>query len=75
MDLTREALALAWRQLRLHWARTECERDFSTFRGCNSAVECQLPKLNVAGSNPVTRFLSLIKLTSRFDQLHDLWTS
>jgi integrase len=25
-------------------------------RGCNSVVECQLPKLNVAGSNPVTRF-------------------
>ena len=23
--------------------------------GCNSVVECQLPKLNVAGSNPVTR--------------------
>ena len=24
--------------------------------GCNSVVECQLPKLNVAGSNPVIRF-------------------
>lgn len=23
--------------------------------GCNSVVECQLPKLNVAGSSPVTR--------------------
>ena len=37
-------------------------------------VECQLPKLNVAGSNPVTRLLS-IKSGSRFDQLHDLWAS
>ena len=25
--------------------------------GCNSVVECQLPKLNVAGSSPVTRLL------------------
>jgi hypothetical protein len=25
--------------------------------GCNSVVECQLPKLNVAGSSPVTRFI------------------
>ena len=24
--------------------------------GCNSVVECQLPKLEVAGSNPVARF-------------------
>ena len=24
-------------------------------RGCNSVVECQLPKLDVAGSTPVTR--------------------
>ena len=24
--------------------------------GCNSVVECQLPKLNVVGSNPITRF-------------------
>ena len=36
-------------------------------------VECQLPKLNVAGSNPVTR-LSTIGSRSRLDQLHDLWT-
>jgi hypothetical protein len=28
----------------------------STPCGCNSVVECQLPKLNVAGSSPVTRF-------------------
>ena len=28
-------------------------------RGCNSVVECQLPKLNVAGSNPVTRFQAI----------------
>ena len=26
--------------------------------GCNSVVECQLPKLNVAGSSPVIRFFS-----------------
>ena len=26
--------------------------------GCNSVVECQLPKLNVAGSSPVTRLLN-----------------
>ncbi len=25
-------------------------------RGCNSVVECKLPKLDVAGSNPVARF-------------------
>jgi hypothetical protein len=28
--------------------------------GCNSAVECQLPKLNVAGSIPVTRSLNFL---------------
>ena len=28
----------------------------STTRGRNSAVECQLPKLDVAGSNPVARY-------------------
>ena len=28
--------------------------------GCNSVVECQLPKLNVAGSNPVTRLTNQI---------------
>ena len=26
--------------------------------GCNSVVECQLPKLNVAGSSPVTRLFN-----------------
>jgi hypothetical protein len=25
-------------------------------RGRNSVVECQLPKLNVVGSNPIARF-------------------
>jgi hypothetical protein len=25
--------------------------------GCNSVVECQLPKLNVVGSSPIVRFL------------------
>ena len=28
--------------------------------GCNSVVECKLPKLDVAGSNPVARFWSFI---------------
>jgi hypothetical protein len=27
--------------------------------GCNSVVECQLPKLNVAGSSPVTRLIKI----------------
>ncbi len=27
-------------------------------RGCNSAVECLLPKQNVVGSSPITRSLS-----------------
>ena len=26
-----------------------------TVRGCNSVVECQLPKLDVVGSNPIAR--------------------
>ena len=26
------------------------------FRGCNSVVECKLPKLDVVGSSPITRF-------------------
>ena len=30
-------------------------RDVGWKRGSNSAVECQLPKLNVAGSIPVSR--------------------
>ena len=48
--------------------RVTCEAEFAVIanvadartidvpRGCNSVVECQLPKLNVAGSNPVARF-------------------
>ena len=38
-------------------------------------VECQLPKLNVAGSNPVTR-LKIIeeRSSSRLDELHNLRT-
>ncbi len=28
---------------------------YGVLRGSNSAVECQLPKLNVAGSIPVSR--------------------
>ena len=28
----------------------------SMARGRNSAVECQLPKLDVVGSNPIARF-------------------
>lgn len=31
--------------------------------GCNSVVECKLPKLDVTGSNPVARFF--IPLVSR----------
>ena len=70
-------------QLQKSWAGEQPESQLSNFYyeiefegcGCNSAVECQLPKLNVAGSNPVTRFLISTKLTSWFDQLHDLWTS
>ncbi len=30
-------------------------RAISSLCGCNSVVECQLPKLDVAGSSPVTR--------------------
>ena len=30
------------------------------FRGCNSVVECQLPKLDVVGSSPITRSLFLL---------------
>jgi hypothetical protein len=29
--------------------------------GSNSVVECQLPKLDVAGSSPVSRFTAIIK--------------
>ncbi len=29
--------------------------------GCNSVVECQLPKLDVAGSSPVTRSISSVR--------------
>ena len=38
-------------------------------RGCNSAVECQLPKLDVVGSNPITRFFvssSLLRASDHF---------
>ena len=50
-------------QLQKSWAGEQPESQLSHFFyeielegcGCNSAVECQLPKLNVAGSNPVTR--------------------
>ena len=45
--------------------------------GCNSVVECQLPKLNVAGSSPVTRLLneqieSRLQSVARLDQLEYL---
>ncbi len=33
--------------------------DVSTTSGSNSVVECQLPKLKVAGSNPVSRSFAL----------------
>lgn len=60
------------------------ERGFATLEqcGCNSVVECQLPKLNVAGSSPVTRLPSTIErrlkqqllLAARFNQLQHLRT-
>ena len=52
--------------------------EIKSFRlcGCNSVVECQLPKLNVAGSNPVTRLKIIKKPKSRprLDELHHLRT-
>ena len=45
----------------------------ATARGRNSAVECQLPKLDVAGSNPVARFFtSLSKPAMPYYEF--LWT-
>ena len=70
-------------QLQKSWAGEQPESQLSNFYyeielescGCNSAVECQLPKLNVAGSNPVTR-LKIIeeRSSSRLDELHNLRT-
>ena len=42
-----------------------------SFRGSNSVVECQLPKLKVAGSNPVSR--SIVTRIAKFywDTLRD----
>jgi hypothetical protein len=34
--------------------------NFRKIRGRNSVVECQLPKLDVAGSSPVARSLELL---------------
>ena len=36
--------------------------------GCNSVVECKLPKLDVAGSNPVARFFNTELLESRIEE-------
>ncbi len=38
------------------------------FCGRNSAVECQLPKLDVVGSNPIARFFVLLASTN--DSIH-----
>ena len=51
-------------------------REISPHCGCNSVVECQLPKLNVAGSNPVIRLNRFQeKLRTRLDELKDLGAS
>lgn len=35
---------------------TSCQRDkLNVYRGCNSVVECNLAKVEVVGSNPITR--------------------
>ena len=34
--------------------------------GRNSVVECQLPKLNVVGSNPIARFFSYLCCNKSF---------
>ena len=36
--------------------------------GCNSVVECKLPKLDVAGSNPVARFGTIEGVLSKIWQ-------
>ncbi len=38
--------------------------------GCNSVVECQLPKLDVEGSNPFTRYFSAQRAGTRCDRDH-----
>jgi hypothetical protein len=52
--LTRSPEALTWRR-QLLTVSAACRRSSC---GRNSAVECQLPKLDVAGSTPVARSLS-----------------
>ena len=42
------------------WANTCYYWIYNFTCGRNSAVECQLPKLDVAGSNPVARFVNLL---------------
>ena len=39
------------------------ENDSFTTSGRNSAVECQLPKLDVVGSNPIARYAFIWKFT------------
>ena len=46
-----------------------CYSDHHLSRGGNSAVECQLPKLDVAGSIPVPRSIVVISLTKAFHRL------
>ena len=45
---------------RFAYSLTACRRSSC---GRNSAVECQLPKLDVAGSTPVARFLSNTRIS------------
>ena len=40
--------------------------------GCNSVVECQLPKLNVAGSSPVIRLTKNKNLSSMLRKPHNI---
>jgi hypothetical protein len=42
-----------WRGAEVLW--NQVATDFWQASGSNSVVECQLPKLDVAGSNPVSR--------------------
>ena len=43
-------------------ARSPKSRCVELLSGRNSGVECQLPKLNVVGSNPIARFSTIFLL-------------
>ena len=55
-----ECWALPSNQAKAPLARDLINGAFAKLKecGCNSVVECQLPKLNVAGSSPVTRLFN-----------------